>query len=208
MRCPPIWWCPVCYRIVIHRGKRSHHESASYLGQIVHGLLPRQPAPFWWGDVDGALWRRSLRLLRDIEHKPPGQRPDGGQDEFLKLRARMTEHLKTCPAARQEFGLHPKSGVFLIQGDPHEGNQLGPCTIENIHTGEIWTPKSEEDALCWIALLDGGDRLTVRHKLAVRRSQPPLGTPEKIAHALLSYMAPDDLAVVAKLLTEALGDAA
>jgi hypothetical protein len=169
-RCPPIQRCTCCGELLIHRGKRSAHESASYLGQIVHNLLPQKR--FTFNDVDGNLYRRELRLLRLFEHKSPGQRVKYGQSELLGLWAQIIEHIKACPAAVERFALHPQSGVYLIQGDPHEGNQLGECLVTRLADGAQKRYSAEEDALCWIALLTGDDRAYVREKLSRRRIQP------------------------------------
>jgi hypothetical protein len=174
MRCPNVQRCEVCDKLLIHKGSRSRYESSSYFGQIVKNICPDS---FTWIDIDGAVWRRSIRLLRFIEHKSPGQRldPNSGQRELLELLADVIEHLKSCPTAQQQFALHPKSGVFLIEGDPHEGNQLGDSKVTNLYRGyegAPWAPASEEDALCWVALLDGPDRLYVRSKLQRRRRKP------------------------------------
>jgi hypothetical protein len=173
VRCPPVQRCAVCNELLIHRGKRSPHESASYLGQIVHNLLPQKR--FTFNDVDGNLFRRELRLLRMFEHKSPGQRAKYGQSELLKLFklwAEILEHIKVCPAAVERFALHQQSGVYLIQGDPHEGNQLGESLITRLSDGMQKRFTSEENALCWIALLTGEDRMYVRDKLSRRRIQP------------------------------------
>jgi hypothetical protein len=152
---------------MIHKGSRQAHESASYLGQIVHNLMPRL---FTWCDIDGALFRRSTGLLRFFEHKSPGQKREYPQREILKLLARVIEHLKTCPAARGEFALHEHSGVYLIEGDPHEGNQLGPSTITRLSDMEHITIEDELKMLCWIARLqDRSDRELIQDKLSRRR---------------------------------------
>jgi hypothetical protein len=171
MRCPNIQRCTECGRLLIHKGTRSRYESSSYFGQIVFNLCPKS---FTLIDVDAAIWRRSIRLLRFLEHKSPGQHrdPNDPQRELLELLADVIEHLKSCPDAQQRFALHPKSGTFLIEGDPHEGNQLGDSKITNLYRGYEggpWTPATEEDALCWVALLDGTDRLYVRSRLEHRR---------------------------------------
>lgn len=169
MRCPPIQRCACCGELLIHRGKRSVHESASYLGQIVYGLLPRV---FTWNDIDGNLYRREIRLLRLFEHKSPGQRMKHGQRELLTLWARILEHMKSCPIAVEEFQFHPQSGVYLMEGDPHEGNQLGPCTVTRLADGKRRVFPVEEEALCWIALLEGEYREHVRERLRRRRVHP------------------------------------
>lgn len=171
MRCPNIQRCTECDRLLIHKGSRSRHESSSYFGQIVHNECPDN---FTAVDIDLAIYRRSIRLLRFIEHKSPGQRLDrnSGQRELLELLADMIEHLKSCPQAQRQFRLHADSGSFLIEGDPHEGNQLGDSKITNLfkgYAGPPLAPATEEDALCWVALLDGTDRLYVRSKLERRR---------------------------------------
>src|SRR6266498_2013612 len=154
--------CLVCGKLLIHRGTRSRYESSSYMGQIVLGLCPKA---FFWGDIDGVVWRREIGLLRFIEHKSPEQSlPQhgeyghiDGQRELLELLADMIEHCKQCPSAELHDGyghlirLHAKSGSDLVEGDPHEGNQLGDCKITNLRTGEIWIPETEEEALCWVA---------------------------------------------------------
>ena len=145
------------------------HESASFLGQIVHNLLPKE---LTFNDVDGNLFRREVRLLRMFEGKSPGQRMKYGQREILTLWARILEHIKTCPAAVEEFRLHPQSGVYLIEGDPHEGNQLGPCTVTRLSDGKRRVFTREVDVLCWMALLEGREREYVLDRLRRRRIQP------------------------------------
>jgi hypothetical protein len=168
MRCPNQQRCTSCQRLLIHKGSRSIYESASYFGQIVHNLLPPE---FTFCDIDGALYRRSIRLLRFFEHKSAGQHRKAPQQELLSLLARVVEHLKGCPRAREEFGLHERSGVFLIEGDPHEGNQLGPSQITRLCDGKVCRVEDELEMLCWIALLqDARNREYIRSKLARRRA--------------------------------------
>lgn len=170
IRCPNVQRCINCDKLLIHKGSRSAHESASYLGQIVHNLLPRV---FTWVDIDGALYRRSIRLLRIFEHKSPGQHRKGAQRELLELLSRMIEHIKNCPDSKQEFRLHDYSGVYLIEGDPHEGNQLGKSTITRLHDGKVRLIEDEHEMLCWLALLrDEQDRQYVCDKLSRRRIRP------------------------------------
>lgn len=165
MRCPNVQRCPVCNELLIHRGKRSMHESASYMGQIVHGLLPHT---FTWNDVDGLMFRRLLRLLRFYEHKSPGQTLRFPQREVLTLLGDIMAHVVTCPGAAH-LQLHPESGVFLLEGDPHEGNELGPLTVTDMHSRETQYFEDEEEALVWVGQLDAGGRLFVRDRLARRR---------------------------------------
>lgn len=166
--CPPIQRCKVCDELLIHRGKRSMYESASYLGQIVFNLLPHE---FTWIDIDGALYRRSIRLLRFFEHKSPGQHRKQAQRELLELLSRMIEHIKNCPDAKGHFFLHERSGAYLIEGDPHEGNQLGPSTITRLYDGKSQLVEDELEILCWIPLLeDEQSRNKVQDKLSKRRS--------------------------------------
>lgn len=166
-RCPNVQRCSECSRLLIHKGSRSAHESASYLGQIVHNLMPQV---FTWNDIDGAMYRRSIRLLRLFEHKSPGQHRKGAQQELLELMSRIVEHVKSCPTARQDFGLHQQSGVYLIEGDPHEGNQLGPSKVTRFHDGAVKEFEDEEELLCWLALLgEVKHRQYVRDKLSRRR---------------------------------------
>ncbi len=235
MDCPNIWWCPSCYRIVIHRGKRSRHESASYLGQNVHGALPkpddwkrdRELTKFAWNDVDGVVWRREIGLLRFVEDKPSIGHLEGGQREVMWLLDHVVDHLKRCPdfaLSRILRGtperLHPDSGAWLMQGDPHEGNRLGAYRVTNVGSivdaptrlpsaGRSFTEEEELDALCWIPLIDDDHtRQFVAKRLANRRASLPLGTPEKIVRALIDHMGSDDLRTVAKLLTQATEQAA
>lgn len=171
MRCPNVQRCTECDRLLIHKGSRSPYESSSYFGQIVHNLCPKS---FTAIDIDLAIYRRSIRLLRFIEHKSPGQHRKDAQRELLELLADVIDHLKSCPQAQRQFRLHADSGSFLIEGDPHEGNQLGDSKITNLskgYNGPPLAPATEEDALCWVALLDGTDRLYVRSKLDRRRRQ-------------------------------------
>lgn len=166
-RCPNIQRCINCDQLLIHEGSRQSHESASLFGQIIHNLLPRV---FTFCDIDGALYRRSIRLLRLFEHKAPGQHRKHAQQEILELLSRIIEHIKNCEGAKQEFNLHTKSGVFLIEGDPHEGNQLGSSKIINLLDGKTREIEDELKMLCWIPLLgDEQDINHVRDKLSRRR---------------------------------------
>lgn len=178
VRCPPVQRCRVCERLLIHKGERSQHESASYLGQCVHNMLPLEMTTI---DVDLALYRREApHLLRYFEHKGPQGRVKAGQDEFLRLQARIIDHLLTCEQAPRDLGftLHPRSGVFLLRGDPHEGNQLGSHLITKLSGAG---PQSDKDWLCadeftilrWMAFLDRPEQIEyVRQKLRRRRIQP------------------------------------
>lgn len=166
-RCPNVQRCSVCANLLIHKGSRMAHESASYLGQIVHNLLPNE---FTWIDIDGALYRRSNRLLRFFEHKSPGQHRKWAQQELLKLTAQIIEHIKNCPDTQRQFRLHEFSGVYLIEGDPHEGNQLGPSKITRLHDGKTQSMDDELNTLCWLAWLeDKNHQEYVRDKLSRRR---------------------------------------
>ncbi len=214
MDCPPIQRCvnPDCWQLLIHRGKRSQHESSSYFGQIVHNICDKQMAAI---DIDLCIWRRSKRLLRFIEHKSPGQRLDrgSGQREVLELLAGIIEHLKTCPSAVDAFRLRADSGVFRVDGDPHEANWLGPATIINLLPGSVDDPlqfEDEIDTLCWVGLPEQHQRRAMEFALR-KRGRRPAGTamPAKfIADQLIRYRNPAELALIAGLLTEALGDAA
>lgn len=166
MRCPPFQRCPVCRRQLIHRGVRSQYESASELGQIIFNLMP---VVFGIMDVDVELYRRTLRLFRSFELKTPTQHRKDSQMAQLKVRAAMVAHLKECPDAKHAFNLHPDSGVFLIEGDPEEGNRLGAATVTDLYNGKSWHSDNEEEILCWLALLDGCDREFIRDKLGRRR---------------------------------------
>jgi len=166
-RCPNVQRCTVCAKLLIHKGSRSHYESASYIGQIVYNLLPHV---FTWIDIDGALYRRSNRLLRFFEHKSPGQHRKGAQRELLELLSRLIEHIKNCEEAQRVFGLHEFSGVYLIEGDPHEGNQLGPSKITRLSDGKTLDMEDELKMLCWLALLEEKqDKEYVWDKLSRRR---------------------------------------
>ena len=103
-----------------------------------------------------------------------------------------------------------------MQGDPHEGNRLGAYRVTNVGSmlaaparlpsaGRSFTEEEELDALCWIPLIDDDyTRQFVAERLANRRASLPLGTPEKVARALIKHTTPDDLATIGKLLEEAL----
>lgn len=166
-RCPNKQRCSVCAQLLIHKGSRSYHESSSYFGQIIYNLLPHE---FTWIDIDGALYRRSIRLLRIFEHKSPGQHRKGAQQELLELLAKIVEHIKNCPDAQQKFRLHELSGAYLIEGDPHEGNQLGPSIVTRLSDGKSQDFKDELKMLTWIALFeDEKAKEYVRDKLSRRR---------------------------------------
>jgi hypothetical protein len=169
MRCPNVQRCKVCDKLLIHKGSRQRHESSSYFGQIIHNLLP---AKFSFVDIDAALYRRSVRLLRFFEHKSPGQHHKYAQLELLQLLARTIEHIKRCPEARKEFGLHPQSGVYLVEGDPHEGNRLGDCEVIRLCDGRLQR-FDEASFLYWVALLEGEDLAYIASKLAKRRASGP-----------------------------------
>ena len=165
-RCPNVQRCVVCDRLLIHKGCRSMFESSSYLGQIVSNLLPRN---FTWIDIDGALYRRSIQLLRFFEHKSPGQHRKEAQLRLLELLAKIIAHLKVCAVAQREFRLHPASDCFLIEGDPHEGNQLGPSVVTRLSDGMTHTFEEELKLLCWLAQHTGHDREFIEDKLRRRR---------------------------------------
>lgn len=166
-RCPTKQRCLNCAEYLIHLGSRNINESASELGQIVHDILPHE---FTWIDIDGALYRRSIRLLRLFEHKSPGQHRKPAQRELLELLSQILEHINNCPDAQQKFRLHERSGVYLIEGDPHEGDQLGSSKITRLHDGKIKLMEDEAEMLCWLALFTSKEHLQyVRDKLSRRK---------------------------------------
>lgn len=164
---------------MLHRGVRSQHESSSHFGQIVHNIMPVQ---FTFIDVDAAIYRERIGLLRIIEHKSPGQHQHERQRQLLEHLALVIED------ARPHFDMHADSGVFLVEGDPHQGNQMGPATVTDYLTGQRTQYDSEEDLLCWVALLDEkpercydrnvrkifpSGREFVHSRLERRRASPP-----------------------------------
>jgi hypothetical protein len=105
-------FCEHCGAEMIHRDNRKPYESASALGQIVHGLK----RTFTYGDIDGYIYKRALNLLRFVEHKQPHQTLKGPQDEALSL-------LDAALACYVDTGaLHPESGVYVMRG------HLAPAT--------------------------------------------------------------------------------
>lgn len=98
---------PVTGEELIHRDNRRLWESASALGQIIWRC---GPSALTFIDIDGAIYKRSLRLLRIIEHKQPGQSLKGPQFELLHILAIAIEN------ARMNGILHADSGVFVLRG--------------------------------------------------------------------------------------------
>ena len=163
-RCHKSQHCTECDQLLIHQGSRLGHESASELGQLVHDILPPE---FTWIDIDGALYRRSISLLRLFEHKSQGQHRKGPQRELLVLLARIMEHAKICDDASREFRLHERSGVFLIESNQSEEDQLGPSRITRLYDGETFDVKDEFKMLCWLALFK---EQYVRDKMSRRKN--------------------------------------
>ena len=133
------------------------------------------PRVFTWNDIDGALYRRETKLLRFFEHKSPGQKKEFAQFELLGLISRIVEHVKGCQEAQRpsinQIKLHEYSGVYLIESDPTENNQLGPSKVTRLHDDQKKTFVDEEEMLCWIALLNNEHkhRDYIRNQLARRK---------------------------------------
>ena len=105
-------YCPDCDQEMIHRDNRKPYESASAFGQIIYRTMPRT---FTFGDIDSYYFKRSMRLLRLIEHKQPHQILKAPQWEALDILARAVD------AYIPTVGLHPDSGLYVIRGE------LGPA---------------------------------------------------------------------------------
>jgi hypothetical protein len=103
-------YCPDCDEELIHRDHRHFYESASALGQIIH----RMKRTFTYGDMDGVTYKRSLRLLRFLEHKQPDQSAKYAQNEVHDLLDEIIAHYVDCVTAR--FRLHPYSGMYVMRG--------------------------------------------------------------------------------------------
>jgi hypothetical protein len=100
-------FCPDCDEELIHRDHRNLYESASALGQIIH----RMKRTFTYGDIDGVSYKRSLRLLRFIEHKQPTQAAKFAQTEVHRLLDDIIAHYIDCT-----MRIHPRSGLYVMRG--------------------------------------------------------------------------------------------
>jgi hypothetical protein len=103
-------YCPGCDEEMIHRDHRRPWESSSSLGQVVRRIVTEPDVTFM--DIDLFNYKRSLRLVRGIEHKQADSRADKfGQSEALGILARALDLLVEID------GYDERSGVYLIRGD-------------------------------------------------------------------------------------------
>lgn len=96
--------CPDCGDKLIHQRARTTKESSSALGQHIHDSYPKV---FDWMDIDGVIYKKSMRLMRIVEHKEPGKSLSASQSRVLPILALGIN------AAIADGLLHERSGVFV-----------------------------------------------------------------------------------------------
>jgi hypothetical protein len=109
---------------------------------------------FTYMDIDGCAYKRTMRLLRFVEHKQLDQSAKYAQSEALATIDRLIAHYIDCPAAPND--LHPRSGVYIMRGHVdaadsarHECQLAGPQVVTNPRLGRI-TIADESDLYEWL----------------------------------------------------------